>query len=64
MKHEHNWLIRYADIPYRDIEGNKYVIDIYQCECGAGGEVKTPLEIFEQGNKRLGIEGFDNGRVE
>lgn len=62
MKHEHDWLIRYADIHYRDIEDNRYVIDIYQCKCGAGGEVKTPFEIFKRGNKRLGIEGFDNGR--
>ena len=63
MKHEHDWLIRYADISYRDIEGNKYVIDIYQCSCGAGGEVKTPLEVWKKGNKKLGIEEFSDGRA-
>ena len=63
IEHEHEWLVRFNDMRYRDIEGREYVIDVYQCSCGAGGEVKTPLETWKKGNKKLGIEEFSNGRT-
>lgn len=55
MKHEHDWLIVYADMRYRDEYSNEFVIDFYRCECGAGGRVVTPKTIFDQGMKTLGI---------
>ena len=62
--HNHDWIIRYSNVRYRDIDGGEYVIDAYQCECGAGGDVKTPLAIYKQGNKKLGIDPFVEGKNE
>ena len=54
-KHTHNWLLKDSKVQYRDIDGKEFVIDYYVCECGAGGYVQTPKELFEKGFETLGI---------
>jgi hypothetical protein len=44
-KCNHDWLLR-SRLPYRDEDKNKYILEIYVCECGAGHMEKTPLEAY------------------
>jgi hypothetical protein len=45
-KCNHDWLLR-SRLPYRDEYKNKYILEIYVCECGAGHMEKKPLEAYE-----------------
>jgi len=49
----HDWLIKDHNIKYRDIDEQEYVLDEYVCECGAGGFIKTPIEMFKKGLKSM-----------
>ncbi len=53
--HTHDWLVKDWNRRYRDEDGNEFVQDTYVCECGAGGYARTPLAMFERGEKVLGI---------
>ena len=55
-EHSHDWLLSKGDVSFRNEYGNKFIIDFYVCECGAGGKVVTPRSEFDKGNKKLGIE--------
>jgi hypothetical protein len=57
-KHEHDWYYVKDNIPYRDEYGERYIIDFYTCECGAGGRVVTPKKLYDKGYKRLGIKEY------
>lgn len=50
-KHTHDWLLSKWDVPYRNEYGNKFIIDFYICECGAGGKVVTPKQLHDKGYK-------------
>ena len=54
-KHSHNWMIEDHNRRWRDIDGKEFIMDTYVCECGAGGFVKTPKEMYDKGLKTLGI---------
>lgn len=53
--HFHDWLLKDGDRLYRDGNGAEFVIDTYVCECGAGGFIKTPKKLYDDGVKMIGI---------
>lgn len=55
VNHWHNWLIKADNMRWRDIDRKEYIVDLYVCECGSGGIVKTPKEQYNKGLKTLGI---------
>lgn len=56
-KHEHDWIEQDWIRPYRDRDGKQFIQDIYICDkCGAGGFVRTPLEMFNKGLRKSSID--------
>lgn len=54
-EHVHDWLIAKWDVPYRDERGNRFIIDFYVCECGAGSKIVTPKEQYDKGLKSMEV---------
>lgn len=54
-EHSHDWLITKENIPFRDEDGGKFIIDFYVCECGAGGKIVTPKSLYDKGLKQTEI---------
>lgn len=55
FEHDHTFIIS-VTVPYRSIDGAEYMVDLYDCECGAGGMVKTPRSDFEKGHRSTKLD--------
>lgn len=47
-EHSHEFVAT-VTVPYRDRDRSEYMVDFYDCVCGAGGMVKTPIDDFKKG---------------
>lgn len=53
IEHEHDYILIDVGRRYRDVERKEYVQDTYQCECGAGGYIRTPKELYQKGYESM-----------